>query len=306
MNAPTRIPRPEPSRDQVVTSSDLVRHFGIWQDRAARSPVYVLQRGRPRFVLTTVDVMEALCATPMPDREQPAETGHSLLDGVSDLVVTVHSTLHITFANHAARAYFGDAVTAAGTAGDLTVDSAGPILAEAVRRVSISGVGETLELPSSTYPGRTLAMAVSPHAGGVAIIARDITLAADLAEARARDDAERQALGIVGNMAKARINLRGYLEQPDASLTALTGLGADALASVRFVSLLDISSRAVIGDAIEAVIADGDPRAKDAMLLVNRGSPLPVRIGFAALRQNGVVRGVVGLIARSGAENARG
>jgi hypothetical protein len=46
---------------QMVTSSDLVRHFGHWQDRAAREPVYILHRGRPRFVLTAIDIMNALC-----------------------------------------------------------------------------------------------------------------------------------------------------------------------------------------------------------------------------------------------------
>ncbi|MDO7841175.1 hypothetical protein [Sphingomonas immobilis] len=51
------------SARQIVTSSDLVRHFGHWQDKAAREPVYVLHRGRLRFVITAVDIMDALCAT---------------------------------------------------------------------------------------------------------------------------------------------------------------------------------------------------------------------------------------------------
>ena len=51
------------SARQIVTSSDLVRHFGHWQDKAAREPVYVLHRGRLRFVITAVDIMDALCTT---------------------------------------------------------------------------------------------------------------------------------------------------------------------------------------------------------------------------------------------------
>ncbi len=46
----------------VVTASDLVRHFGVWQERANRESVYVLHRGRPRFVLTSVEIMQTLCA----------------------------------------------------------------------------------------------------------------------------------------------------------------------------------------------------------------------------------------------------
>jgi hypothetical protein len=51
------------SARQIVSSSDLVRHFGHWQDKAAREPVYVLHRGRLRFVITAVDIMDALCTT---------------------------------------------------------------------------------------------------------------------------------------------------------------------------------------------------------------------------------------------------
>ncbi|RDE05123.1 PAS domain-containing protein [Sphingomonas aracearum] len=301
MNAPTRIARLEPGRDQVVTSSDLVRHFGIWQDRAARSPVYVLQRGRPRFVLTTIDVMEALCAPSGEEAGTSADIDGTLVDGVSDLVVVADGSLRVSFANQAARAYFGEAAAVGANVAGLSSSSAGTILAEAVRRVAGTGVAESLELPSPTYPCRTLMVAIAPHGGGVTLTARDATLAADLAEARAVDDARRQALEAMRDMAVARINLRGYLEAPDSLLEALTGLSGEALASVRFVSLLDISARALTGDAIEAVIASGEPQVVNARLLVNRSAPVPVRIGLAALRLNGAVRGVTALIARASA-----
>ena len=57
---------PAPRPEQIVTSSDLVRHFGLWQERAARAPLYILHRGRPRFVLTSIETMDALCATHTP------------------------------------------------------------------------------------------------------------------------------------------------------------------------------------------------------------------------------------------------
>lgn len=51
-----------PPEDHLVTSSDLVRRFGLWQERALRGPLYILHRGRPRFVMTSVETMDALCA----------------------------------------------------------------------------------------------------------------------------------------------------------------------------------------------------------------------------------------------------
>jgi hypothetical protein len=298
MNAVPNIARPEPSGDQVVTSSDLVRHFGVWQDRAARSPVYVLQRGRPRFVLTTVDVMEALCATHAGSSGNGVQD-QSLIDAVADLLVVADGALVITRANRAARAYLGDAAAPGASVSQLTASEADTILLEAARRVAASGLGETLDLPSPTYAGRTLAMTIAPHGGGVAITAHDATLQTDLANARARDAAQGEALAAMQDMAAARINLRGYLEDPEPPLATLTGLSPGALRSVRFVSLLDIASRPAVGDAIDAVITDGRPRAATAMLLVNRGEALPVRIGMAALRQNGVVCGLTAMLART-------
>lgn len=49
-----------PDRDDVTTTSDLVRRFGRWRARAARSPVYILYRGRPRFVLASIELIDVL------------------------------------------------------------------------------------------------------------------------------------------------------------------------------------------------------------------------------------------------------
>lgn len=47
--------------DDTTTASDLVRRFGHWSERAVREPVYVLHRGRPRFVLASIEFIKMLC-----------------------------------------------------------------------------------------------------------------------------------------------------------------------------------------------------------------------------------------------------
>lgn len=55
------VPTPPADRDDVTTASNLVRRFGMWRERAAREPVYILHRGRPRLVLASVEFVEMLC-----------------------------------------------------------------------------------------------------------------------------------------------------------------------------------------------------------------------------------------------------
>jgi hypothetical protein len=58
----TQLTHPLAGDAQTVTASALVRQFGLWQERAARAPVYILHRGRARLALTSIELMEAMCA----------------------------------------------------------------------------------------------------------------------------------------------------------------------------------------------------------------------------------------------------
>ena len=129
------------------------------------------------------------------------------------------------------------------------------------------------------------------------MIVHDTSLIDDLAQLRAADRAHHAAIEAMGAVATARINLRGYLDAPSPTLATLTGLPAESLASVRFVSLFDIGSRVMLGDTIDALLAQGGETAIAATLLINRGDPLPVRIGLAAIRQGAAIAGLAATIA---------
>jgi PAS domain-containing protein len=282
----------------VVTASDLVRHFGSWQDRAARAPVYILHRGRPRHVLTSVEVMQALCA-PHDEQQQKAGPGahDALLDLIGDIVLLCDSRLGINGISRAARSFFGADVRPGTMLDRLSTPATSPFLADAARRVLASGAPEIAEIEAARFPGRRLECHLAPYPNGVAILARDASAIDELAQLRAAGHAQAMAIGAVAGVATARINLRGYLDAPSPTLGILTGLSAEGLASVRFVTLMEIGSRVTLGDAIESVIASGDPQSIRASLLVNRGVPVAVRIGLAAIRRGVAVTGVSAAIA---------
>ena len=294
---------PAPPADQLVTSSDLVRHFGLWQERAVRAPLYILHRGRPRFVMTSIETMDALCSPHYgaddvsPGAVETRVDSVALLDGLADLILLVGAEGRIVGASRGARAHFGALVASGCAVGGITSPSMRALLAEAIRRVIASGAPDWIELPSAARPGRTLAIGLEAATHGVILFARDATTEEENRTLRAAVHAQEQAMIAAGQMAVATINPRGYLVAPDETLVRLSGLPRDALALVRFVTLAEIGARVALGNAIELALAGETPPPLDASLLVNRADPLAVRIGLAPVRGGGRIDGVVAIIA---------
>lgn len=282
----------------MVTASDLVRHFGVWQERAARAPVYIMHRGRPRHVLTSIDVMNALCAPHESSDAGPARPVEALLDFTTDQLLLTDEALRVTAISLPARRLFAGDARPGVSLDRLVAVPIQPLLVDAARRVIASGTPETLDVTIDRYPGRRYDATLAPHGDGLAILLADASLADEMAAIRATRQAFDGALIAATGVATARINLRGYLDSATESLGAMTGLGLDSLTSVRFVSLVDIASRPALGDAIETVIAGRGALGLGAVLLVNRGAPLPVRIGLSAIRLGAGVTGVAALVAR--------
>ncbi len=275
--------------EQHVTASDLVRHFGIWQDRAARAPVYILHRGRPRLVLTSVDVMDALCA-PHADRPEGSGQLEALLDVIESIVVLLDADHRVLAASHGARGYFGDAVRAGAPLSGLA--SAGDdLLGAAVVRVAASGLSETIEARSPRFGDRLLAYVIDCGPSGCIIQVRDTSAAEEMQLSRDQHESAFKAIEAAGG-AYGFVNLRGRIEQPTPSLAALTGASLDALAAARLVSLVAVGDRTVLGDAFEAAIDDRSAQSISASLLVGGAALRPVTIGLAPLMNAGHITGV--------------
>ncbi|UVO49345.1 hypothetical protein M0208_01975 [Sphingomonas sp. SUN019] len=270
-----------PAAQQCVTASDLVRHFGIWQERAARAPVYILHRGRPRFALTSLDVMDALCAPHSADLGDEAAFA-ALLDAIDELVMIADHDGAIVATSRAVRARFGDMVRSGASPAAMAVVGGG-FLSDAIARVSVSGIDEQVEMVPARYPTRRIACVLSPFPNGCLIHIHDLTTQEDLAVTRARNNAITAAIEASGAVV-TRIGLRGYLIDPPVALAHLIGVARDALETVRFASLIDVSGRVAVGEAMESVLGDAAPRRVVTSLLVRGAEAIPVTIGLSALR----------------------
>ncbi len=287
--------------EQLVTSSDLVRHFGLWQERAARAPLYILHRGRPRFVMTSIETMDALCAAHAPDTAAPAAAAAgvdatALLDGMRDLAVVADSDGTITASSRTARAHFGATVAPGAAIDSVAPPSTRAFLIDAIRRVLASGIGDRLEIPSAAREGRMLTLAIEPAGSGVVLFARDNRPEREAAHALASVHALDAAMLATTGIASVTINPRGYAVDPSATLSAMTGLTRDALAMIRFVALAEIGGRAALGASIEQAMAGETPAPLHVSLLVNRADPVSVRIGLAPLRVGAMIEGVAAML----------
>jgi hypothetical protein len=280
-----------PPPRQIVTSSDLVRHFGYWQDRAARTPVYILHRGRPRLVLTSVEIMDALCA---PHAVTPGRSPDltAVLERVADRVLIANDRHQIIAASDTARRHFGSSAEDGRALVRIVRDDAQTSFAAALDRVARTGMPVTLDLPARTLLDRDATLLIDRWPGGLIILARDAAIEAEASDRAAFDE----AIAASAAIAPVRMDLAGRVEAGQSSLAAWCGITVDALASVPFASLFEASSHAGIDDAIERVVRTKQPMQINALLSANRPEPASVRIGLAARRVRGTVAGIVAIV----------
>jgi hypothetical protein len=276
---------------QIVTSSDLVRHFGYWQDRAARTPVYILHRGRPRLVLTSVEIMDALCAPHSAGSGYGPELA-AVLDRIEDRVLIVNDRHQIIAASDTARRHFGATAEDGRAVARIVPDDAQAEFAATLDRVARTGVPVALDLPARGLIDQDATLLIHAWPGGLMIVARDAANPSDTSDRAAFDEAIAASAGI----APVRIDLGGRVEPGQSTLADWSGLHAGALASVPFASLFDPASHTLIGEAVERVIRTKQALAINALLLANRPAPTAVRVGFAARRVRGVIAGVVAVL----------
>lgn len=284
---------PDAGTEQQVTASDLVRHFGIWQDRATRAPVYILHRGRPRLVLTSLDVMDALCA---PHASRSLDDGQldGMLDVMAEIIVVLGNDRLIAAASRGARGYFGEAVRKGATLNGLAAKG-DDALAATVERVAGSGLSETIECRSPRFAERLLSYTVECGPTGCIIQMKDTTAAEEMQHWRDRHDSSFQAIEAAGGSC-AIVNLRGRIDHASIGLSTLSGANLDALTSARIVSLVAVGDRSMLGDAFEATIDQRTPQSLTASLLVGGAALRKVSIGLAPLANSGHVTGVTAII----------
>ncbi|UZK70137.1 PAS domain-containing protein [Sphingomonas sp. S1-29] len=288
-----------------VTASQLVRNFGAWQERAIARPVFVMRRGQPSLVLTSFDLMRRLCSSY--DATQPSTADHRalLLDAMREAVIAVDLVGDIVDTNRAARLGFaiGEAAARGRPLARLLPPAVAQFLLDQGARTRRKAATEQVDVAIAE---RHFSVVIAPHPDGLLLIFEDVTLDVAAESLSATVDALDEAIAMAGGVAALRLNLRGYVDPPAPPLAMLTGLAETGSASMRFVTLLDIPSRAAASDAIEATLREGKGRRLAARMIRRDAPPVPVRIGFAPQRRHLAIEAITALLVVAGAEAAVG
>ncbi len=279
-----------------VTASALVRHFGEWQERAARAPVYVLHHGRPRVILVGVELAATLGAGGKPDRPAAALLD-PILDALDLPLLLLDSEGLIARANTTARARFGERVAPHADIVALSRRDGGA-LAAAVRRVLDGAARERVMVVLDRSPSRALVVVVEPLPDGCLLRIEDETAAMEAQAATAARDSIVAAFEATGLAALARVSLRGHLVAPQPALAALLDMSPPSLAGTHFLALVAPSDRPAVGESLERASAGETAEAVTAALLTNDGEVLPVVLSFWPTRVNGRAEEVVAAVVR--------
>ena len=288
---------PQLGPEQQVTASELVRHFGLWQDRAARAPVYIHHRGRLRLVLLSLELMDSICAPHLGDDDAQAQLP-AMIDRLDDAIIVFSAAGQVRHANNAARTRLGKSAQIDCPARQLSQVS-GMFLDDAIARVLSSGTSETLDLVPDRYPARRLHARLDPLGDGCLLVARDATAAEEARACAAELRALERAIEVSNVAARARVNPRGYLLDPDATLARITGTTPEQLASARFLTLVAVADRPRVGDMIDYVCTNAAAVGTRAHLLVRGATALPVALGLAPVQRDGRVEEVSIVITRA-------
>ena len=273
-----------------VTSADFVRHFGMWQDRAATRPIYVTHHGRERLVMLSVPNYDQLAERAARGDRHVAQPDMFrlgvVLERISQGFLAVDRRLVVTEINPAACSYLKISREAAigTTLTEPFPDLQRSLLYTHLARAIQSGETGSFDQPSFTFEGRWLHCQTTPYLDGAACLFRDVTEEREQkfeAQSKAAAFAAMAAHGAVGT---ARLTSRGTFASIDRTLAAMAGFEPEALARARFTDILPLSRRVEAAHEIEFVLAGGEPVTFTTALMVNRGGERPVRVGLAELR----------------------
>ncbi|WP_066546552.1 MULTISPECIES: hypothetical protein [unclassified Sphingomonas] len=272
--------------DAQVTASQLVRQFGIWQERAGHAPVFIHHRGRAKLVLASMEQVrqwQAIGRSPGPG----LPSVEALLNGFATPLLLLDHMGAIVAKNAAAESWMAPADAWLAPLQATIVDVARHRIAE---RVVVRGGADG---------NGTFEIALQPWLDHVLVRIDNASLGQQLQDRISALDAMQRAIDQVApDVASALLTPRGYLSVPSPALAAMTGIALAATIDMRFVSLIDIASRVTVGDLIDETFRTGTPARAEAYLRVNRADPIAVSIGLAPIREAAAITALQVVIAR--------
>jgi PAS domain-containing protein len=266
-----------------VSSAEITRNFGMWQDRASQGPLIVTHHGRPRCVLVSASAWQALGDIQEQAGQDRALIEHDLLaERIDAGFIALDMDLVVRGANALGAMMLGHARE---TLAGLSFSDAMPMLADGPVGSQLRRTLRTAEEGRLIAPhgGGKLRVHIFPWPDGVALTLRPTGEEDDAERAERTATALRAAIEAHGEVGVAQLSVRGTINRCDPSFAGLAGFAPDRLVGVRATDLLALSSRRKATLAIESVLSGGEPNSFDSLLLVNGSGERSTRVALAPI-----------------------
>ncbi|PTD19314.1 PAS domain-containing protein [Sphingomonas fennica] len=275
-----------------VTSAELVRKFGRWQDRVATGPLFITHHGRERLVMLSTANYRALVegAGASNDSGPDGVDADQRLEAVVDLIaqgfIAFDADLAVTRMNPVAACYLrGHRHLLMGRKlGEIYPGVSHSLLETYLARAVRSAETGAFDAPSFASPDDWLHLQTFPFGRGAAVLFRNAGDEVEMRRQNVAISAATAAAAAHGGIGHGWLSPRGTFTRVDDQLAAMAGFTPQTLAGVRLTDILPLKRRVEAGERVEAVLSGAGPAAFDTELLVNRGGELPVRIGLADLK----------------------
>jgi PAS domain-containing protein len=274
-----------------VSSAELVRQFGRWQDVAAAEPVMVTHHGRGRVVLVSAGHYQDLlarvdgAAVPAVPASCTAEV-EQLMEHVAQGFIAFDRDMTVTAINAAACCFMR--LTRAGVVGrslaELMPGVEESLGYASLARAAASGTVATFEMPSFAYEGRWLLFQTFPFRDGAACVFRDISDELDARRAADAKTATLAALAVHAGVGRAKLSVRGTFTELDQAFAGFAGFQPEGLLRARLIDIVVPRTRAQANAAIGAVLDGGQPAAVELNILARCGEERRLRVGLSPLR----------------------
>lgn len=267
-----------------VTSAEVVRNFGMWQDKVVRNPVVVTNHGRPRCVLLSTELYDSMMSGDLPaaDAERTALEHAVLSERMDDGFVAMDASLVIGSSNAIGAMMLAsprELLVGTSLLDILPTIRDGPGESQ-LRRTIRSGEDGHFFAKGPSCEFRVHAF---PWPGGVAVTFRRSTIE-DGTEKRMLEAASlRQALQTHGRIGMAEVSVRGTFVSVDPSFADIAGFAADRLLGSRLIDILAFNDRSHAAEAVERTLSSQAPTSFVSTLLREAGEALAIRVSLAAL-----------------------
>jgi hypothetical protein len=288
---------------QIVTATDLVRHFAAHARRAQHEPVHIMNHGNIGLSLISTEMFRRLSGghVQVHDDNRLAAKLDVLIDLISTQAILFDKDLKLLRINLAARRRIevSEEDARALPLSQILEGTVHNFSMRALERVRDTGVPEVFEISPPDQPSMVYSVRILPLISGFVLLADEIVDKVALREKGARSGAYESLIDNAPGLARGTFNIRGVVTQISAGLCRLLHSDESRIIGVRFASLFDASHRVAVGDAIEGLLTSGKPFSLAASLLGSSAPDKTVWVNAAPLHSADGQAGGVFLIASS-------